>query len=159
MREICPSCGKDMVVTTETFEVNGDVVRGIPHLLCRSCGEATFTAEQLDMVFGYRTAQKQRSMKTEGSQTLDAADSAEIRFLVDAETLGWLERESARTGISLEKVASAMLRKACNECLCQAGNEQSGTRNLSSLADGLVKRSPSRASAPHPCGGSIPRTR
>lgn len=44
-------------------------------------------------------------------------------------------------------------------CLCQAGNEQSGTRNLSSLADGLVKRSPSRASAPHPCGGSIPRTR
>ena len=45
------------------------------------------------------------------------------------------------------------------DCLCQAGNEQSGTRNLSSLADGLVKRSPSRASAPHPCGGSIPRTR
>ena len=46
---------------------------------------------------------------------LDAADAAEIRFLVDAETLGWLERESARTGISLEKVASAMLRKACGE--------------------------------------------
>lgn len=44
-------------------------------------------------------------------------------------------------------------------CLCQAGNEQSGTRNLSSLADGLVKRSPFRASAPHPCGGSTPRTR
>lgn len=115
MREICPSCGKDMVATTEAFEVNGDAVRGIPHLLCRSCGEATFTAEQLDMVFGYRTAQKQRSMKTEGSRTLDAADAAEIRFLVDAETLGWLERESARTGIGLEKVASAMLRKACNE--------------------------------------------
>ena len=46
---------------------------------------------------------------------LDATDAAEIRFLVDAETLGWLERESARTGISLEKIASAMLRKACNE--------------------------------------------
>ena len=59
MREICPACGKDMVVTTEAFEVNGDAVRGIPHLLCRSCGEATFTPEQLDMVFGYRTAQKQ----------------------------------------------------------------------------------------------------
>lgn len=59
MREICPSCGKDMVATTEAFEVNGDAVRGIPHLLCPSCGEATFTAEQLDMVFGYRTAQKQ----------------------------------------------------------------------------------------------------
>lgn len=115
MREICPSCGKDMVATKEAFEVNGDAVRGIPHLLCRSCGEATFTAEQLDMVFGYRTAQKQRSMKTEDSRTLDATDAAEIRFLVDAETLGWLERESARTGISLEKVASAMLRKACNE--------------------------------------------
>ena len=59
MREICPSCGKGMVVTTEAFEVNGDAVRGVPHLLCRSCGEATFTPEQLDMVFGYRTAQKQ----------------------------------------------------------------------------------------------------
>lgn len=46
---------------------------------------------------------------------LDATDAAEIRFLVDAETLGWLERESARTGISIEKVASAMLRKACGE--------------------------------------------
>ena len=54
-------------------------------------------------------------MKTEDSRTLDATDAAEIRFLVDAETLGWLERESARTGISLEKVASAMLRKACRE--------------------------------------------
>lgn len=112
MREICPSCGKDMVATTEAFEVNGDAVRGIPHLLCPSCGEATFTAEQLDMVFGYRTAQKQLK---EDSRTLDATGAAEIRFLVDAETLGWLERESARTGISLEKVASAMLRKACVE--------------------------------------------
>lgn len=46
---------------------------------------------------------------------LDVTDAAEIRFLVDAETLGWLERESVRTGISLEKIASAMLRKACNE--------------------------------------------
>lgn len=112
MREICPSCGKDMVATTEAFEINGDAVRGIPHLLCRSCGEATFTPEQLDMVFGYRTAQKQLK---EDSRTLDETGAAEIRFLVDAETLGWLERESARTGISLEKVASAMLRKACNE--------------------------------------------
>lgn len=58
-KEICPACGKDMVVTTEAFEINGDAVRGIPHLLCRSCGEVTFTPEQLDMVFGYRTAQKQ----------------------------------------------------------------------------------------------------
>ena len=115
MREICPSCGKDMVATTEAFEVNGDAVRGIPNLLCRSCGEATFTPEQLDMVFGYRTAQKQRSMKTEDSWTLYVADTAEIRFLVDAETLDWLERESACTGISLEKIASAMLRKVCSE--------------------------------------------
>lgn len=46
-----------------------------------------------------------------------------------------------------------------DECLCQAGDEQSGTRNLSSLADGLVKRSPFRASAPRPCGGLAPRTR
>ena len=45
------------------------------------------------------------------------------------------------------------------DCLCQAGDEQSDTRNLSSLADGLVKRSPFRASAPRPCGGLAPRTR
>ena len=51
----------------------------------------------------------------EKTRTLDATAAAEIRFLVDAETLGWLQRESARTGISLEKVASAMLRKACSE--------------------------------------------
>lgn len=49
------------------------------------------------------------------SAMIDATGAAEIRFLVDVETLCWLERESARTGISLEKVASAMLRKACNE--------------------------------------------
>ena len=48
-----------MVATTEAFEVNGDAVRGIPHLLCRSCGETTLASEQLDMVFGCRTAQKQ----------------------------------------------------------------------------------------------------
>ena len=48
---------------------------------------------------------------------------------------------------------------ASDSCLCQAGDEQSDTRNLSSLADGLVKRSPFRASAPRPCGGLAPRTR
>lgn len=77
MREICPSCGKDMVATTEAFEVNGDAVCGIPHLLCRSCGEVTFTAEQLDMVFGYRTAQKQLKAKYEELQAETAFEDDE----------------------------------------------------------------------------------
>lgn len=77
MREICPSCGKDMIATTEAFEVNGEAVRGIPHLLCRSCGEATFTAEQLDMVFGYRTAQKQLKAKYEKLQAETAFEDDE----------------------------------------------------------------------------------
>lgn len=57
----------------------------------------------------------EKAFRDAGGDYIDATDAAEIRFLVDAETLGWLERESVRTGISLEKVASAMLRKACNE--------------------------------------------
>lgn len=57
----------------------------------------------------------EKAFRDAGGDYIDATDAAEIRFLVDAETLGWLERESARTGISIEKVASAMLRKACGE--------------------------------------------
>lgn len=83
MREICPSCGKGMIATTETFEVNGDAVRGITHLLCRSCGEATFTPEQLDMVFGYRTAQKQLKSDANGNReaVMYITQSAEIASL------------------------------------------------------------------------------
>lgn len=54
-------------------------------------------------------------MKQEDFRTVGANCDDEIRFLVDAGTLDWLERESARTGISIEKIASAMLRKACSE--------------------------------------------
>ena len=39
----------------------------------------------------------------------------EISCLVDAATGEWLERESKRTGISVDKLTSAMLRKACLE--------------------------------------------
>lgn len=68
-------------------------------------------------------------------------------------------RRTAPRCSSCRRGRSGWSRSAARRCLCQAGNEQSGTRNLSSLADGLVKRSPSRASGPRPCGGSIPRTR
>ena len=54
-------------------------------------------------------------MKQEDFQTIGANRGVEIRFRVDAGTLDWLERESARTGISIEKIASAMLRKACSD--------------------------------------------
>ena len=61
MREICPACGSEMNETVEPFEVNGDEVRGIPHLKCPSCGEMTFTPSQLDMLYGYRMAQRQNA--------------------------------------------------------------------------------------------------
>lgn len=67
-------------------------------------------------------------------------------------TVEWVDAKDAHTGEATITVSAA-------DCLCQAGDEQSGTRNLSSLADGLVKRSPFRASAPRPCGGLAPRTR
>lgn len=38
-----------------------------------------------------------------------------VTFLVDGNTMGWLQSESDRTGIGIEKLASAMLRKACLE--------------------------------------------
>ena len=58
---------------------------------------------------------------------------------------GFLERKRREPKYSDEEKRGAV--DYYLECLCQAGNEQSGTRNLSSLADGLVKRSPFRASA------------
>ena len=54
-------------------------------------------------------------MKQEDFQATGANRDVEIKFRVDRGTLDWLERESARTGIGIEKVASAMLRKTCND--------------------------------------------
>lgn len=96
MREICPSCGKDMVMTTEAFEINGDAVRGIPHLLCRSCGEATFTPEQLDMVFGYRTAQKQ--LKADANDNREA-----IMYITQSAEIASLERDLAAANKKIEE--------------------------------------------------------
>ena len=56
---ICPACGHDMEESAEAFDVNGAEVAGIPHFACPLCNEITFTPSQLDMVFGYRTAQRQ----------------------------------------------------------------------------------------------------
>ena len=58
-KEICPACGSDMEKSVASFDVNGAKVTGIPHFVCPFCNEITFTPSQLDMVFGYRTAQRQ----------------------------------------------------------------------------------------------------
>lgn len=86
-----------------------------------------------------------------------AGRAASVRLLVHVNARR--PAGSPRRSSSTCRAQDRSSKKSSRRCLCQAGNEQSGTRNLSSLADGLVKRSPSRASAPHPCGGSIPRTR
>ncbi len=66
--DLCPNCGGEMETATDVFPVNGDEVVGIPHLRCPYCGEITFTPQQLDMVFGYRTAQ--RNLRSGVSGTL-----------------------------------------------------------------------------------------
>ncbi len=48
MREICPACGSNMILSTEAFEINGKVAEGAEHLLCPECGQITFTPDQLD---------------------------------------------------------------------------------------------------------------
>ena len=52
-------------------------------------------------------------MKSEAFLPKGADRAAAITFLVDGNTLDWLQSESDRTGIGIEKLASAMLRKAC----------------------------------------------
>lgn len=90
--------------STPEHDVERGVFYGLVDDIDGLCEYESETAEGVEKAF-----------RDAGGDYIDAADAAEIRFLVDAETLGWLERESVRTGISLEKVASAMLRKACNE--------------------------------------------
>lgn len=90
--------------STPEHDVERGVFYGLVDDIDGLCEYESETAEGVEKAF-----------RDAGGDYIDATDAAEIRFLVDAETLGWLERESVRTGISLEKVASAMLRKACNE--------------------------------------------
>lgn len=90
--------------STPEHDVERGVFYGLVDDIDGLCEYESETAEGVEKAF-----------RDAGGDYIDATDAAEIRFLVDAETLGWFERESVRTGISLEKVASAMLRKACNE--------------------------------------------
>lgn len=90
--------------STPEHDVERGVFYGLVDDIDGLCEYESETAEGVEKAF-----------RDAGGDYIDATDAAEIRFLVDAETLGWLERESVSTGISLEKVASAMLRKACNE--------------------------------------------
>ena len=104
--------------------------------------------ERTDERAAYRAGHYERGFTTTSGQvTLRMPKLKGLRFATAV-----VERYKRRE-TSVEEAIIEMY------CLCQAGNEQSGTRNLSSLADGLVKRSPFRASAPRPCGGSTLRTR
>ena len=66
--EVCPGCGGGMEVSSDAFPMNGDEVSGIPHLRCPRCGEIAFTPEQLDVVYGYRIAQ--RNLRSDASGRL-----------------------------------------------------------------------------------------
>lgn len=118
MREICPSCGKGMIATTETFEVNGDAVCGIPHLLCRSCGEATFTPEQLDMVFGYRTAQKQ--LKSDANGNREA-----VMYITQSAEIASLERDLVAANKKIEERDAEIekLKAKCEKLQAEAAFE------------------------------------
>ncbi len=51
MREICPACGSDMIVSTEDLDFDGEIAEGAEHLLCPECGQVTFTPGQMDAVW------------------------------------------------------------------------------------------------------------
>ncbi len=51
MREICPACGSDMILSTDDLNFDDEIVEGAEHLLCPKCGEITFTPEQMHKVW------------------------------------------------------------------------------------------------------------
>lgn len=109
MREICPACGSDMAVSRETFATHdgpeAPVIVGVEHLVCPECGEITFRPDHLDEIHEYRTRQR----------AAERLPSEPLSFPVDSGTMRWLESESARTGIGVERIASAMMLKACSD--------------------------------------------
>lgn len=53
--------------------------------------------------------------RLEGWHKADSAPSVEISFKLDTESFSWLASESERTGIPIEVVSSAVMRRACAE--------------------------------------------
>ena len=45
----------------------------------------------------------------------ESSPQASLVISLDEESLSWLESESERTGISLDSIASAVMRRACYE--------------------------------------------
>lgn len=48
------------------------------------------------------------------SKSTEALGPRRLSFLVDDASYRWLASESERTGISIEKIASAVMRRACD---------------------------------------------
>lgn len=52
---------------------------------------------------------------SERSGNADSPEPRRLSFLIDAGSYRWLEAESERTGIGIDKIASAVMRRACDE--------------------------------------------
>lgn len=62
-----------------------------------------------------KTASNPNIDSYERPSNADSPESRRLSFLVDAGSYKWLEAESERTGIGIDKIASAVMRRACDE--------------------------------------------
>ncbi len=78
-----------------------------------ACVDACAWPGEVDLMS--KTAFNPNIDSSERSGNADSPESRRLSFLVDAGSYRWLEAESERTGISLDKIASAVVRRACDE--------------------------------------------
>lgn len=52
---------------------------------------------------------------SEGWRRAESTRHSPLTLSVDANTMSWLEREARRTGLGVDRVAVALLRKSCGE--------------------------------------------
>ena len=78
-----------------------------------ACVDACAGPGKVDLMS--KTAFNPNIDSSERSGNADSPEPRRLSFLVDAGSYRWLEAESDRTGISLDKIASAVMRRACDE--------------------------------------------
>lgn len=63
---------------------------------------------------------------SEGWRRADHVECFDVNTRPDLESMKWLRREADRTGLSVERVATAFLRKACATGSCSTMHSRDG---------------------------------